>query len=444
MADPQNLHLKKNHFIASNAGKEALVLLFAFIVLTFFSIYVDLFEIIIELTGPNDDYEIDEILLTAALFSVLAAIFAMRRWMESRRLLREREYASIAIMEANAALSETTKELSAKQERNELLSQMISFLQVCKSKEEAFQFISESARSLFKDCSGALYIIKESRNQLHLAAKWGNSTQPELFTPDDCWGLRLGKRFVTSSSWKTPLCNHISADDKAIYVCYPLIAYGEITGLFHVVIQEMPGETDSKSIPASIEQTLLMFTEQVSLSISNLELHQKLKHLAIHDPLTGLYNRHYLEETFEREIHRAKRKNSKLGIIMMDIDHFKIFNDTYGHSAGDTVLKEFGRFINASFRVEDFCCRYGGEEFFVLLSDVDPREFREKCDKIRHDIENIQITYRDMPLKNITATIGAALYPEHGETASQLIESADKALYRGKKAGRNRVHFAGK
>lgn len=437
-SSPKNMPFKK----ISSANIEALILLFVFLIVAFFSMQLDLFETIFELLGEDDRYEIDEIVLVTAIFSLFTTFYAIRRWLESKKLFKDQENSSIALRDANLQLNAKASELFAKQERNEQLSQMISFLQVCKSKEEAFQHINKSAMSIFKDCSGALYVTKESRDQLNLASHWGDATYPDLFIPDDCWGLRRGKPFFSSQDWATPLCNHINSEDNRISACYPLVAYGEIIGLFHLRFPEIHTNKVNKAISSAFEQTLSMFCEQVSLSISNLELHYKLQHLAVIDPLTGLYNRHYLEETFEREIHRAKRKGKKLGIVMMDLDHFKSFNDTYGHPAGDMVLREVGKFIRAYFRIDDFCCRYGGEEFFVLITDIETNDVIKKCESLRQGIENLSVIYRNTPLKRITGTLGVAIYPDHGDSTSLLIESADNALYRGKKAGRNRVQFA--
>lgn len=184
-----------------------------------------------------------------------------------------------------------------------------------------------------------------------------------------------------------------------------------------------------------------MFSEQVSLAISNLTLQEKLKELAIHDTLTGLNNRQYMNETFEREIHRANRSKGRLGVIMMDIDHFKKFNDTYGHPAGDQPLMELGKYLKAFFWVEDFCCRYGGEEFMIILSDLETEELRERCKLFLKGIANLHLVFQGVPLGNVTASLGVSVYPEDGQSSSQLIEAADKALYRAKKSGRNRVCF---
>lgn len=146
--------------------------------------------------------------------------------------------------------------------------------------------------------------------------------------------------------------------------CYPLMAYGEVIGILHVEIPPSFWNEREQKIHHSFEVSLQMFIEQICLSLSNIELHQKLSHMAIHDNLTGLNNRHYLNETIERELYRAKRKDTRFGVIMMDLDRFKEMNDTYGHTAGDTVLAEVGSFIRSFFRIDDFTCRYGGKSFW--------------------------------------------------------------------------------
>jgi diguanylate cyclase (GGDEF)-like protein len=178
----------------------------------------------------------------------------------------------------------------------------------------------------------------------------------------------------------------------------------------------------------------------LALALANLRLRETLRSQAIRDPLTGLFNRRYLEETMERELNRVKRQEIPLGVIMMDLDHFKQYNDTFGHSAGDELLSALGILLKTHIRGEDIACRYGGEEFLLILSGASVSIALERAESLRQAVKEMHQHYPD--LKPTTLSLGVAVYPEHGNTGLQLIQSADAALYRAKKAGRDRVMVA--
>lgn len=174
------------------------------------------------------------------------------------------------------------------------------------------------------------------------------------------------------------------------------------------------------------------------------EAQQELLFQAIRDPLTGLFNRRYLEESLEREISKAKRQKIPLGLIMLDADHFKIFNDTYGHIAGDMVLQHLSKLLVKNSRKEDIACRFGGEEFVLVLPGTDRKVAMQRAEDLRLIVENGEpIRHRKKLLPNIRISLGIALLPDHGSTAIDLISAADKALYQAKAAGRNRAVIAG-
>jgi diguanylate cyclase (GGDEF)-like protein len=185
-----------------------------------------------------------------------------------------------------------------------------------------------------------------------------------------------------------------------------------------------------------------MFAEQVGLCISNLRLREALRNQSIRDPLTGLFNRRYLEETLEREVRRATRSEQSLGVIMLDLDHFQRFNDTYGHEAGDTVLRQTASFLANSVRAEDIVCRFGGEEFIVILPMADLNATRTRAESICSRLRELEVLHDGRPVGRVTASAGVAAYPEHGIVPKALIEAADASMYRAKKEGRDRVVVA--
>jgi diguanylate cyclase (GGDEF)-like protein/PAS domain S-box-containing protein len=169
------------------------------------------------------------------------------------------------------------------------------------------------------------------------------------------------------------------------------------------------------------------------------EANERLQHESIHDPLTGLYNRRYLEDILERETRRAVRAEHGLSVIMLDLDHFKRFNDTYGHDAGDIVLRETAQLLVKSVRAEDIVCRYGGEEFVIILPMADFKIAYARAERIRAKVHELNLLYRGEAVGRITVSSGVAALPEHGMLPKQLLEAADAALYRAKAEGRDRV-----
>ena len=164
-----------------------------------------------------------------------------------------------------------------------------------------------------------------------------------------------------------------------------------------------------------------------------------LQEQAITDPLTGLLNRRYLREYLPREVTRARRNGTSLAFIMVDIDYFKRVNDTFGHEAGDFVLREFGALLGSHIRGSDVACRFGGEEFALVLPDATLEGAREKAESARASIKKLDLQYRNEPIGRITASFGVALFPAHAEDADSLIRAADEALYLAKGGGRDRV-----
>jgi diguanylate cyclase (GGDEF)-like protein len=188
------------------------------------------------------------------------------------------------------------------------------------------------------------------------------------------------------------------------------------------------------------DQLAMTVAEDMALALSNLRLRETLRSQAIRDPLTGLFNRRYLEETMERELNRVKRQGMSLGVIMMDLDHFKQYNDTFGHSAGDELLSALGILLKSHIRGEDIACRYGGEEFLLILPGASREIALERAESLRQAVEEMHQHHPGM--KPATLSLGVAVYPDHGDTRLQLIQSADTALYRAKHAGRDRVMAA--
>jgi diguanylate cyclase (GGDEF)-like protein len=224
----------------------------------------------------------------------------------------------------------------------------------------------------------------------------------------------------------------------------PITSQGEPLGLMYFRWHLKKGETrDAAGAAASFRTTLAeAFTEQVGLALTNLRLKEMLRSQAIHDPLTGLHNRRFLEESFHRELRRAARKGSPVSVLMLDLDHFKAFNDAHGHAAGDVLLRAVAGQLVRDIRDEDIACRYGGEEFAVILPDATLGQARIRAEQIREGMRNTTVDYQGRRLAGVTVSIGVAASSGNGMSADALLRAADAALYAAKSDGRNRTKLA--
>jgi diguanylate cyclase (GGDEF)-like protein len=224
-----------------------------------------------------------------------------------------------------------------------------------------------------------------------------------------------------------------------------MMAHGETLGILHLQSAKPgPNQTtdEQAAILASQQQLAVTLAEHIALALANLKLREALHSQAIRDPLTGLFNRRYMEETLERELRRAERRRAPLGIILFDLDHFKKFNDTFGHAAGDVVLREIGAFLQTRVRAEDIACRYGGEEFLIILPEAALEDTLKRAEQLRVGIKGLNVRYHDRALGAVAVSLGVAILSEHGSTAEAILKAADAALYRAKREGRDRVVVA--
>lgn len=189
-------------------------------------------------------------------------------------------------------------------------------------------------------------------------------------------------------------------------------------------------------------QSGLLFASLTALVLNNAQLREALREQSIRDPLTGLYNRRYMEEALRQQLHRVTRQLHPLGIIMIDIDFFKRFNDNHGHAVGDALLRELGRFLQSHIRVEDIACRYGGEEFLLIMPDAALEVVQVRAEYLRQAVRRLRVRAADQSQQGITLSLGVAIYPQHGRNIEAVLRAADSALYRAKQEGRDRVVVA--
>jgi len=342
---------------------------------------------------------------------------------------------------AEKELQHSFAELKRHDRENTQLSEMNSYLQVCRSTEELYPVLSFYAKQLFSGHSGLVSLINASRSLVDTIVEWGQSHDSDtVFNLEDCWSLRQGKVHSVDDPQNGLLCRHLKNKEPRPYLCLPMNAYGETMGMLHLQLPGKPDndlETDNSF--EAIKGLAGNFANQIALSIANLRLREALQHQSVRDPLTQLYNRRYLVESFERELARARRNQVSIGVVLIDIDHFKRYNDTYGHDGGDALLREFGSFFKNQCRREDIACRYGGEEFVMVMPGIDEQDLLNRCEDIRNKTKLLKIEHRSQKLGTITISIGAVLFPIHGDSPETLINAADTAMYAAKHRGRDQV-----
>jgi diguanylate cyclase (GGDEF)-like protein/PAS domain S-box-containing protein len=343
-----------------------------------------------------------------------------------------------ALQEANLKLEAWVSELEERTREMTMLNEMGDILRACFTLDEAYNVIVRVAQQIFPVQVGALYVIAPSRHSVESVAVWGDAALAErVFSPQECWALRRGRMHWVQSAHSGLICKHVHQPPADGYLCIPMMAQSEAIGVLHLMQPDNVKMTESK------QRMAVTMSEHIAMALSNLKLHETLRSQSIRDPLTGLFNRRFMEESLELEIRRATRNQRSLGMIMIDLDHFKYFNDNFGHEAGDLLLKELGALLRGNIRGEDVACRYGGEEFMLILPEGTSSVTRQRAEFYKEAIQRLDVHYRGRPLGRITASMGVAIFPDHGRTAKALIEAADKALYQSKNAGRDRVTLAG-
>ncbi len=345
---------------------------------------------------------------------------------------------------AREALAEEVKQLVAERTREvELLNQMGEMLQACQSMEEAYTVVDEVMSRIFASDAGAVFVLDARRKLLGVAAVWGMplAEEREVFPPEECWALRRGRPHLVEDTGGGLLCRHLPTPAPPAYLCVPLVAHGEAIGILHLASAERRAPSRA-GIGEAVQRLAGTVARQLALSLANVKLRETLRSQSIRDPLTALFNRRYMEEILEREVRWGERRLRPVGVIMLDIDHFKQVNDTFGHDAGDAVLREVGALLQAKVRAVDVACRYGGEEFVLILPEASLENTRRRAEQLREEAKRHHISHEGKPIGTVTLSLGAAVFPDHGTTAETVLRAADAALYRAKVAGRDRVIIA--
>jgi diguanylate cyclase (GGDEF)-like protein len=412
-------------------------------------------------TTPTPTWFRSGVMVAQVATIVALLLFLLVEW--SRRLRGGAEQmaeTNTALKEAQDTVRRINRELrrrvSELEQRNReatLVSQMAGLLQVSETSDEAYAVIGRAGRMLFPGTIGALLVVPESRLVVEVATSWGDpALERKLFEPQDCWALRGGRVHRMEDPTGDPTCPHVTDPSRGEYMCIPLTALGTTMGVLH--IQALAGGTATDDhdeaamgspgpavarLDDDVRDLGLRVAEHLALAIANFRLRETLQVQSTRDALTGLFNRRYMEESLERELHRAAREEGPLALMLLDLDNFKRFNDRLGHAAGDNLLRTLGEFLLAQVRREDVPCRYGGEEFVVILPKASKDDAFRRAERLREDARAQWLAYGP----GVTLSIGVAAYPEDGATARTLLDAADAALYRAKAEGRDRVVVAG-
>jgi diguanylate cyclase (GGDEF)-like protein len=348
----------------------------------------------------------------------------------------ELQKANKKLNKLNQQKTSAIKKISLVEQEESLLNKLNRILQLCASMEEIYPRVSIIAQELFPDLSGGLVIYHHATKKMETVIQWGD--EPILqtfFSPEECFALRWGNIITVNDPAKVVPCTHYTSPPQGGYIAIPLFVQQELIGLIHLNSHEI------QKISKHVQVLATTFSDIVKIALVNIKLRLSLEELSVRDPLTNLYNRRYLIDFLPRELSRIKREDSNLIVVMMDIDDFKKINDQYGHEAGDEVLQLIGQALNDSFRANDMACRFGGEEFLVVMSNVDIKISMQRLEKFCELIKNKTITYQEQALSPITFSIGIAQAPEHGLSVDQLIEAADRALYLAKHSGKAKIEL---
>ncbi len=359
-----------------------------------------------------------------------------------RRL--DAQLASLRALETQCAnLQALTRRQSADQAT---LQAMNAMLQSCTTPIEGASVVARFAQTLFDADAGSIFLATDDATSgtgnatgMQLLHGWGPPAESdETIGPDDCWALRRGAPYPLSDEQASLRCRHLRLGEGRHTACLPLVAQGRQVGLINLRAVKPPiarGATEDLHGLANAQ----LFATIAAQFCLNLKLRVGLEQQALRDPLTGLFNRRYFAEQLNIEFQRALRTKAPLALLMVDIDHFKRINDRFGHDTGDRVLRDVGDVLSHGARAGDIVCRWGGEEFLILMPGSGATIARRRADEIRQRVKDrIEIVGGT----RIGVSIGVAVCPDHARDPDGLVEVGERAMLAAKGAGRNRVTLA--
>ncbi len=356
---------------------------------------------------------------------------------------------TMELKKTNEKLQKWINQLEQRNSQISTLNSLSEMLQGCNSVEDTQVVICSAMRELFPASSGKLTYYNKNTGTFETRLNWGDDEAcfGQELRLQDCTALKSRNMLICDKRYRGPMCSKMKKTSDHGTACYPLVNDDKIMGLIHLqyALDNFQDDTSQGAGENSFMQRALIRTaaDQISQAVANLRLREELVDQATLDALTGLYNRHHIDYSLTREMSRAKRNNSTIILIMLDIDHFKKFNDTHGHQAGDVVLQYVGTLIRENVRAEDIGGRFGGEEFMVVMPDVSLQDGVKKAEELMQKLrDEVYLEFEGHDLGKVTASFGVAVFPQHAVEGDRLIAAADQALYRAKELGRNRVEIA--
>lgn len=313
---------------------------------------------------------------------------------------------------------------------------MTDMLQAAETNEEAGAVLMVTARRLLPGYGAALYVLNNSRDRLDLARSWdlgGGHVITESLAPANCWALKRGKAHLNAPIEGGLCCAHHAGNNAVLEI--PMMAAGQVQGLLVLPREGARHGSDIAEENAGVRNLGHALADSMSLALSNIALRDRLRTQSLRDPLTGLYNRRYMEDTLERFLALSNRSGSSTAVIMIDLDNFKSLNDQHGHAKGDSVLRDASAQVMGALRPTDVVCRYGGEEIIAILPDCPLDDAAAKAEQIRLRI----LALSDMHGCPVSASLGVAAMPETTVRGEELIPDADASLYLAKANGKNQV-----
>ena len=349
-------------------------------------------------------------------------------------ILITRFFSSLLSQKARSEREILQKEVKERTHELSLMQMLGSLMSACTTVDGAANVVHPIAKNLLPGClGGAITLIKSSRNRLDLITEWGDTWQgSKRFEPADCWSLLKGHTHFSIDDGLEIRCRHSKEEDHLYQVCIPLVAQGETLGVLHLNYE------DQSALESNINKAESM-AEKIGLALANMRLREDLRQQAIRDPLTGLYNRRYMMDFLEQHTYGTETQHEKLSVMMIDLDHFKRFNDTFGHDAGDYVLKQVSMELKQNTRETDMVCRFGGEELCIICPNTDDKTVKELGQMLVNRISGQGMQYNGQSLGNITISMGVATRLNSETNHDVLLKEADSMLYIAKEEGRNRV-----
>jgi diguanylate cyclase (GGDEF)-like protein len=338
------------------------------------------------------------------------------------------------------ALQRTHRQLKsalADLEKSSLVSEMAHVLHSAMGVDELYEIVERFAPRLFPGHPGALFVVDRSGNMIEVMAAWGNkATRKSIFSPDDCWALRQRRPYLVSRPDSELICRHAVRNGHQGQICVPMMAQSQMLGFLHLqsAIRQASGEVFTPSELRLVHSV----AEEIALPLASVRLRDVLRHWAFRDSLTELYNRRFFQESLDLELLRAARKRRPVALVMLDVDRFKQVNDANGHGAGDALLQAVSRLLQSKVRKSDVLCRFGGDEFSIVMPETSMEDAARRANEWRSAIKLLKITWQGNVFQGLTVSMGIASYPDC-ITSEALLQEADAALYAAKASGRDQV-----